>query len=107
MALIIRSKSFESWMQSNFSKTELRDIAQYGADAGWTHLTYYTDTCKIYEKFKEEIWEALLEDADDFGQNVFEMIGGFGGASSVGSVESFENLLTWYMAERTARRLTE
>jgi len=105
--MIIRAANFEAWMKRNLSTGQLRDLAAHGADAGWPGLTYYKDTCKLYEKFKDEIWEWLLEDADSFGQSVFEMIGCFGGAKDVGSCDQFENLIVWYAAERVARELTD
>ena len=66
-AMIVRAKSFEAWMKRNLSRSQMRDIASHGADGGWPVLTYYHDTCKLYEKFKDEIWEWLLEDAEEFG----------------------------------------
>lgn len=102
------SKNFKAWIKANLDSDEIRGLAEHGADAGWAGLTYYSDTCKLYERFKSEIWEALSQDSDEFGcKNIFEMISGFGGASSVVSVEAFENLMTWYMAERTARNLID
>ncbi len=101
--MIIRAKTFKAWMLANLDESQIRDIAEHGADSGWPGLTYYNDTCKLYNRFKEEIWEMLLEDAENLGQNVFLMIGGFGGAGAVGSVEQFENLMTWYAAERIAQ----
>jgi hypothetical protein len=103
--VIIRAKTFKAWMLANLDESQIRDIAQHGADSGWPGLTYYTDTCKLYNRFKEEIWEMLLEDAENLGQNVFEVIASFGGAKSVGSAEQFENLMTWYAAERIAQDL--
>src|SRR5690606_40944928 len=35
----VRAKTFKNWMKANFSKEQLRDIAQHGADAGWGGLT--------------------------------------------------------------------
>lgn len=104
--MIIRAKSFRAWMQNHFGTSELSDIATHGADAGWAGLTYYSDTCKLYNRFQSEIWEMLLEDAESMGQNVFEMMAGFGGAKDVGSCQQFENLMTWYAAERVARELS-
>ena len=105
--MIIRAKNFEAWMKRNLSKGQLKDLAAHGADAGWPGLTYYKDTCKLYEKYKDEIWEWLLEDAEECGQSVFEMIAGFGGAKDVGSCDQFENLMVWYAAERVAREQTD
>jgi hypothetical protein len=105
--IIIRAKSFKAWMLANFEPDQLSDIASHGADAGWHGLIYYTDTCKLYQRFKSEIWEMLLEDAESLGQNVFEMIANFGRAKDVGSADQFENLMTWYAAERIAREETD
>ena len=102
----IRAKTFKAWMQANFDASQLEDIASHGANAGWAGLTYYTDTCKLYNHFKDEVWEMLLEDAEGMGENVFQMMAGFGGAKDVGSCQQFENLMTWYAAERVAREVT-
>ena len=48
--MIIRAKNFAAWMKRNLSKGQLKDLAAHGADAGWPGLTYYKDTCKLYEK---------------------------------------------------------
>ena len=101
-------RNFEEWLKSNLDADQLKDLASHGADAGWPGLTYYSETCEAYERFKSEIWKALLEDADEFGcKSVFDMISNFGGAASVSCVEHFENLMVWYMAERTARNLDD
>ena len=104
--MIIRAKTFKDWFKANL-KDYAQDIANHGADSGYPGITYYTDTCALYNKFKEEIWETLISDSEDFGVNVFEMIAGFGGAKNVSDVTTFENLMTWYMAERIARELTD
>jgi hypothetical protein len=105
--LIIRAKSFRAWMLANFTKSELRDIADHGADTGWQYLTYYTETTKTYNRFKAEIWEMLLDDTESMGlKNPLELIASFNRAD-VGSCEQFENLLTWYAAEKIAREQTE
>ncbi len=98
--------TFESWLKANLEPSEIKDLASHGADAGWPGLTYYSETGELYEKYKEEIWKALSDDADELGhKSVFEMIAQFREATSVTCVESFENLMVWYMAERTAHRL--
>lgn len=104
--MIIRARSFKKWMQSNFTKGELRDLARYGANTGWQGLTYYTETAALYDKFHDEIWDALYEDAQSFGsKNVIALIADFGGADNANDDDTFKNLLVWYMAERTAREL--
>lgn len=105
--MIIRAKTFEAWMKRNLDRGQLRDLSEHGAQSGWPGLTYYTDTCKLYARFKDEIWEWLLEDAESFGQTVFQLIDSFGGSKDVGSCHQFENLVVWYAAERVARAVTD
>ena len=106
--LIIRAKTFEAWMRANFEKSTLTDMIQYGCQGGFPMLTYYTDTCKLYNSFKEEIWEAVVQDAEEYGNNnPFEYMATWGGAKNVGDADQFENLMTWYMAERTAHQILD
>ncbi len=103
----IYAATFEKWVINTFSKSELSDIAYHGANAGFTGLIYYKDTCKLYNKFKEEIWKLLREDAEQAGINIFEMLTSFKGIKDVDTAEHFENLMTWYAAERVAYNLVE
>jgi hypothetical protein len=99
-------KTFEEWLKANLDRDEIQGLASHGADAGWPGLTYYSDTGKLYDHFKSEIWKALSDDADEFGcKSVFDLISTFGSAATVACVEGYENLMVWYMAERTARLL--
>jgi len=101
----IRAKTFKNWMKANFTKGELRELAQHGAAVGWRGLTYYSETSALYRRFSEEIWETLIKDAEEYGyRNVFEFIATFR-LADVANREQVENLLVWYMAERTAREL--
>ena len=103
----IRAKTFRDWMKANFSKGELRELAQHGAEAGWHGLTYYSETTALYRRFADEIWETLIKDAEEHGyRNVFEFIATFR-LADVANREQVENLLVWYMAERTAHRLVD
>lgn len=106
--MIIRSKTFTAWMKTNFDKGQLRDIADHGADAGWGRLTYYHHTTKLYDRFEDEIWDALVDDAQDFGHaNVYEFMETWNKNYMPQSAAQFKNQLVWYMAERIARQLTE
>lgn len=106
--MIIKAKNFKDWMKANFTKQELQDMINYGVDTGYNKLTYYKDTVKLYEKFKEEIWDSLISDAIEYGyNNVYEFIASFKYANGVNSYEEHANLLVWYMAEKAARELIE
>lgn len=106
--MIIRAKTFLAWMRANFSHAELKDIARYGADTGWYGLTWYSDTGKLYNRFKKEIWDILSEDAEAVGDSPLGFLASVSRAcDDIATVVHFENLMTWYAAERTARVLTE
>ena len=103
--MIIRSRTFKQWMNANL-KDYYKDIAGHGCSAGFPGLTYYTDTAKLYGKFKDDIFSMLDEDAEDQGVTIPELIASFNGAD-VWDCGTFENLLVWYAAERIAYSATE
>lgn len=105
--MIIKAKTFKNWMLANFSKQELNDLANHGANAGWHGLTYYSDTVKLFEKFKDEIFESLVQDTEDFGySNIYELLATFNKNYMPYDYAQFANQLTWYMAEKIARDQT-
>ena len=100
--------TFKEWMLDRLDAGQIEDICDHGVDGGFPGLTYYSDTCKLYEEHKEEIWDALFEDADSLGyKTALDLMADFGTAKNVGSADQFENMLTWYMAERVARDLVD
>lgn len=102
--MIIRAKTMRAWMKANLSGY-MRDIASHGCIGGFPGLTYYTDTVKLYDRFEEEIWEALRDDAEDIGySNILKMLAEFN--ATVDDPKTFKNLLVWYIAERIAREAT-
>ena len=103
-----RGPSFENWMKRHFSKCELREIAEHGADAGFPGLIYMSECSRTFDRYADEIWAWLVEDADSCGaKNAAELVAGFGRADMCGSWDGFKNLLLWYAAERVAHQLTE
>jgi hypothetical protein len=90
------------------TQAQLRDLASHGASTGWPGLTYYSDTGALYERYEDEIWAALDDDADSMGEpSALALVATFGGARDVSTDAQFRNLLVWYMAEREARRLAD
>jgi hypothetical protein len=104
--MIIRSKCFEDWFKANLREYQ-EDIANHGADAGYPKITYTADTCKIFDKFGDEIWDMAVEDAEDLGyKNVAAMFAEFGRSDMLSSIDSFKNLMVWYACEKFAQQLT-
>ena len=96
-------KDFAAWIIEHLDREDLKGLATYGAVSGFPYLTYYSDTVRLYEHFKEEIWEMLLNDTEEFGfKNPYELLASFSGAKDVGGYIQHANLLTWYAAERYA-----
>jgi hypothetical protein len=96
-------KTFESWMRKQFDRGELSDMVKHGVQGGFHGLIYYSETTKLYRKFKDEIWDNLYDDANDYGCTILEFVNNFKG--TVDSSATFENLLVWYMAEKTANNI--
>ena len=103
-----KNTDFKDWMRESFSKDELGDMVNHGVDGGFHDLTYYSDTVRIFEEFKEEIFDALVEDAESGGyRNIYDLLKDFNQSHMPGGYDQFANQLTWYMAERTARELLD
>ena len=103
----INARTFKAWMKANYNKATIGDIADYGANGGFPNLTYYHDTCKIYNKFEKEIWEALATDSKEGDTTIPEFIDTLDNDIDIQDPDTFKNLLVWYYAERTAREIVD
>ena len=56
----------------------ISDVNNYGAAAGYGGFTYYSDTHSFAMRHRKSIVKMLEEQADDFGQEVVEMVSSFG-----------------------------
>lgn len=94
---------FNKWFKKNM-KDYAKDIANHGADAGYPHISYTSDCVKLYNKFEEEIYEALNQDAEEFGyDSVDAFVSTFRRKDMLATPDQRKNLLVWYMVEREAR----
>jgi hypothetical protein len=82
-----------------------QDIADHGADAGWSGFTYYHDTMRFYDLCEEIIWDALDKDADAFGESILQFIAGFRDAHQITDLDTFKNMLAWYALETAAQEI--
>lgn len=104
--MIIRAKTFKQWLQANLDSQQIEELAEHGADAGWPGLTYYNDTVKLYERFNDEIWNLIVNEAEECGyKNPYELLATFSGAKNVQTYTQHANLMTWFAAEHYAQEL--
>ena len=90
------NKDFESW---------LNDLNQGGCQSGMiSALIYYEDTTKFYDKYADDIWELLGNEAENSGLTVFEILPKLDEAMKAGETQ-FKNLLAWFAFEMTANNL--
>lgn len=100
--------SFREWLQTNLGPQQLEELARHGADAGFPGLTYTSDCVDLYDRFEDEIRAALEEDAEALGYDCPEaFVATFNRSDMLWSEDGRRTLLVWYMAERTAREVTE
>ena len=100
--------TFLAWLTETLDADQLADLARYGADTGWPGMTYTADCVELYDRYAEEIREALNEDAESFGYDCPEaLVATFNRSDMLWSEDGRRTLLLWYLAERTAREITD
>lgn len=97
----------------------LYSVRQGGADCGISGFIYYKDTCRFFQRHKEEILEMVKESADELGDSPMEMVKSFKcleGAEeeAIGQVlygrathedcDMVKNGLVWFALETIAAR---
>lgn len=103
--MIIRAKNFRRWFKANL-REYAQDIANHGADAGYPHITYTSDTVKVFDKFAGEIWDLAVQEASSMGcKNACEMIAGFTRSDMIDEIDRFKNLMVWFACETIAREI--
>lgn len=94
--------TFKQWFDANLSEYR-HDIARYGCDAGFPHITYTSDCVEIYDEFEDEILDTLAQDAEEFGYDSPDaFIATFRRNDMLWDKNQKKNLLVWYMVEKMA-----
>ena len=102
------SMNFRAWLTETLDAEQIEDLAGHGADAGWPGLTLTSECVELFERFQDEIREALNEDAEAYGFDSPEaFIATFRRSDMLWDEDSRRNLLVWYLAERTAHEITD
>ena len=91
----------QTWFKEHYSREDVEEIQSNGLEGGIHGLTYYNETCALYERFKDEIWDMLWEESKEQCVTVMEFIASFNYCrkNNVGGDEQFKNILVWYAIE--------
>ena len=119
-ATLIRStvKQFGGW---DCFKESAQDVTNHGIDGGFGGFIYHVDTIDFTRRNKKAILEMAEEQAEDFGQGMFEMImglncmKGFGRDEIAESIHTGEgddvttvfNCLAWYAGEEVCHAYSD
>ena len=94
--------SFKNWF-NKYLKEYKNDIREHGADCGFPYITYISDAVKLYDRFEDEIYSELNEDAEEFGfDSVDAFTASFRRKDMLSDPNTRKNLLIWYMCEKYA-----
>ena len=105
MAVEFGQDSILDWLLDTQERSTIKDTAQHGCSGGTiSELIYYADTSAFYDKYKDEIWRRLGDNANDLGEDsILHFIAKFNGAKDVASALQLKNLLAWWAAEDVCR----
>lgn len=62
---------------NSLDESDFENIYQYGISGGYGDFVYYYDTVKFWRTNRKQITALLEETAEQFGENVLDMIKGF------------------------------
>ena len=92
------------WMKKHFEhKEDIADIAKHGCSGGVGGLIYYNETTKFYDEHVTEIWEMLVDAAEEEGQTLMEKV--YSLTKDQESYRTFRNQLVWWAVEVRAQEL--
>lgn len=83
----------------NFDKDDIRTLAEHGASGGVSGLIYYSETSKLYDIFKDDIWNMIEDDLCGSDKTPLEYIAELNGGENVTDDTTMRNLLVWYAFE--------
>ena len=101
----LRDTPFRKWFKRHLEE-DAQDICLHGADAGYPEITYTSDTVRVYNRFEDDIYDMLNEDADEMGyKSPEELIATFRRSDMLSTPDQRKNLLVWYACEKVAREM--
>jgi hypothetical protein len=99
-------KKIRNHLINNYSKEEIKDMAEYGLQGGFSGFIYYSETEAFHDQFEDEIWDLVHGSAQDMGyESSLDFINSFNYSKNVGSMTQLKNVLTWFAVEEASRSL--
>lgn len=86
---------------------DLDTLATHGAGSGIPGMIYTTDLLALYDRHRDELWQRVASDADDFGsRSALHLLGTLDTETArVDDHDGLATLLVWYVAESIAHEL--
>jgi hypothetical protein len=97
---IRQHRTFEEFLRKELAE-ELPEIAEHGCGAGWAYLTYYSDTCALYDAYESEIDQKLAELAEEFGYK--SVIQWAAERTEIDGAVTLKNWMVWAFVEDFAQ----
>jgi hypothetical protein len=103
----LKMTTFKAWFNENL-KDDAASIASHGADCGFPHITYTSDTVELFDRFGDEIWEMAADEARNLGYpTISAFISDFRRKDMMESLDQFKNLMVWFACEKLACELED
>lgn len=105
----MKTPDFQTWMEKTLKPEEIDRVLSHGADAAFRSWGVQPRAyLELYERHRDEIHEALEENAEANGHHCPEvLIVTFRCSDLLFSEDGRKILMVWWMAERTAREITQ
>lgn len=90
------------------ARDTFEDIANHGADTGWSGFTYTSECVEFFDAHEEAIMDLAREEAEAFDySNVAEFVASFNRSDMADTMDGYKNLMAWYALETVARRIVD
>lgn len=79
------------------------EVAEHGCVSGFSGLIYHTETNDLFDKYEDEVWDSLVDSAEECGMTVPAFLDTIKIPMMTGS--SFKNDVVWLAVEKICQEL--
>jgi hypothetical protein len=97
--------TFKEWVMKQIEDGMFTaaEVAEHGCVSGFAGLTYYRETNDLFDKYENEVWDSLVDSAEECGMTVPEFLGTI--KSTMGTLDSLKNDVVWLAVEKVCQEL--